>query len=610
MALCAAAAPAAAAAAPPTRPTGVHARSVARSSLLRAERIVRARHRGPVKVDLTPVLARLSATLPALPPAERRRARRLLLRPTDGAADPQGTGYAVPEAPGSPFCSAHYCIHWVEATPDAPPLTDSQPNGVPDYVESASQVAEQSRSVENGQLGWRTPRSDGTLGGSVGKTDVYLAQLGGTGVYGYTAVDPGQSVTRTDHSAFSYLVVDNDFAPAEYGYPAPIDPLRVTIAHEYNHTLQYTYDALEQTWMFEATAVWAEGKVFPAVRDYLQYLPDWIQLTTIPLTRFNGDDPNDRSSSKVYGSSVWSKWLDARLGAALIRRAWEDSIGTRPQSFAAAAYDRATRQSGGAGFSDAFDRFAAATAEWQARNSGFPEGALYPDVERRHTLSVNGAIDVRRLDHTAYVLERVPLTSRGRIELGASVPRGTAAALALVGRVGGRPGGALTVVLKKLPHGGLGHVVLHRLGRFRRITAVLVNSDFSQRGHSQLFDDFRYRRDRQLYRARVSTDFKAPKARPRSPARGARGVSRRTAVRVRFSERVLGVGGSTFQLVRVGGGRVPARVRIKAGRVATLTPKRPLRRRTRYRVRLVRSISDRAFNPLARPPTWTFRTGR
>src|SRR3954453_20507217 len=105
MALCAAAAPAAGAprpppappaaapAAPPTRPTGVHARSVARSSLLRAKRIVRARHRGPVKVDLTPVLARLSATLPALPPAERRRARRLLLRPTDGAADPQGTGY-------------------------------------------------------------------------------------------------------------------------------------------------------------------------------------------------------------------------------------------------------------------------------------------------------------------------------------------------------------------------------------------------------------------------------------------------------------------------------------------------------------------------------------
>src|SRR3954471_14782458 len=449
MALCAAAAPAAAAAAPPTRPTGVHARSVARSSLLRAERIVRARHRGPVKVDLTPVLARLSATLPALPPAERRRARRLLLRPTDGAADPQGTGYVVPEAPGSPFCSAHYCVHWVATTADAPPLADSNVDGVPDYVEAASQEAEQSHAVENGQLGWRTPKSDGALGGSVGKTDVYLAQLGGTGVYGYTAVDPGQSVTRTDHSAFSYLVVDNDFAPAEYGYPAPIDPLRVTVAHEYNHTLHYTYDALEQTWMLEATAVWAEGKVFPAVRDYLQYLPDWVQLTTIPLTRFNGNDPNDRSNSKVYGSSVWSKWLDARLGATGIRRAFEGSISPRPQSFAPAAYDRAIRQSGGAGFSDAFDRFAAATAEWRARNSGFPEGALYPDVERRHTLSVNGAIDVRRLDHTAYVLERVPLTSRGRIELGASVPRGTAAALALVGRVGGRPGGALTVVLKK-----------------------------------------------------------------------------------------------------------------------------------------------------------------
>src|SRR3954452_22441373 len=143
--------------------------------------------------------------------------------------------------------------------------------------------------------------------------------------------------------------------------------------------------------MFEATAVWAEGKVFPAVRDYLQYLPDWVQLTTIPLTRFNGNDPNDRSNAKVYGSTVWSKWLDARFGATVIRRAWEDSIATRPQSFAPAAYDRAIRQSGGAGFSDAFDRFAAATAEWRARNSGFPEGGVLPHDRRPGRPSGHGA---------------------------------------------------------------------------------------------------------------------------------------------------------------------------------------------------------------------------
>jgi len=186
------------------------------------------------------------------------------------------------------------------------------------------------------QLGWREPKSDGTEGGSAGKVDIYLKQLGGTGIYGYAAPDPNQEIAA-DNSLYAYLVVDDDYVHAEFPqYASPNTPLEVTLAHEYNHVLQFGYDVAQDTWMFESTAVWMEGRVYPAAFDYLQYLPGWVQLTARPLTTFNGTDPNDRRNVKVYGTAVWNKWLDARYGPDVIRNAWEVSLQTDPRSFAVA----------------------------------------------------------------------------------------------------------------------------------------------------------------------------------------------------------------------------------------------------------------------------------
>src|SRR5690349_21772235 len=73
--------------------------------------------------ELTPALAKLSASYGALDPRDRRAADRLLERPTDGTGDPQGDGYTVPEH--APYCTPNFCIHWVTSTIDAPDLTDS-----------------------------------------------------------------------------------------------------------------------------------------------------------------------------------------------------------------------------------------------------------------------------------------------------------------------------------------------------------------------------------------------------------------------------------------------------------------------------------------------------
>jgi hypothetical protein len=562
--------------------------------------------------NLTPILKQLSIRLPALHGAERRQAQSLLARPSDGSADPSGNGYTVAEAARSPFCSAHFCVHWVASGDDAPSLTDSDSDGVPNYVETASDAAEHSYLVENQQLGWRTPKGDGTLGGGVNKTDIYLKQLGGTGIYGYSSPDRGQRLTSTDHSQFAYLVVDNDFQKSEFpAYSSPTQPLEVTLAHEYNHVIQFTIDSFQDTWMFESTAVWMEGKVYPEILDYLQYLRGWVQLTALPLTTFNGSDPNDRTNVKVYGTSVWNKWLDNQFGPDIVRQAWEASLITPRPSFAVQAYDHAIRaQPGGGSFASRFALFATKTAEWQAKGSGFPEGRLYPDVVRAGSTRANGPGGMAKLNHTTYALVNVRPDAFARIKLGATAPVGTNAAIALVGRNGGVPGGTTVLKFKALPKGGSGTVVLANPGNFSRITMVLINADSQVSGGSPLTGEWIYKRDAQPFYARVTTDFKAPRVVRVSPRSGARGVSRRPHVKVTFSEAMRGLSSKTVKLVGPGG-VVGASVEVASGgRVAVLTPRGRLSRAKGYRVRVLKSVTDSAVNPLPRSFSSSFTTGR
>ena len=116
------------------------------------------------KRDLTPLILRLVQAIPSMSQEQRREANRLLARPTDNP-DPQQSSYKVPEHQ-PPYCTPHFCVHWVDSTADAPAPADVDPaDGVPDFVNEVATVAEHSYSVENGQLGWQPPLPDGSRGG-------------------------------------------------------------------------------------------------------------------------------------------------------------------------------------------------------------------------------------------------------------------------------------------------------------------------------------------------------------------------------------------------------------------------------------------------------------
>lgn len=443
------------------------------AALLLAAALAGSAHASP---DLAPATLACKAQKPFLMPR---------WRPTDGN-DPNRNAYSVPEAPASPACSPHFCVHWVDQGLDAPNLGDRDGDRVPDFVETVLRVAERVHRVENEKLGWREPRSDGRRGGRRGKTDVYLSQIGGE-LFGYAAPDRGQATKehRIPRRLHGYLVLDNDYSAFEFPGTKPLDDLRVTFAHEYNHILQFGYDAYQDPWFAEASATWMEDQVFNGINDYLRYVRRWVKLDDTPLTA---------PSIKEYGSAVWNQWLARRYGTAIIRKAWAGAIDAKPGGFSVASYERALGASGPSDFSQDFARFATAVAEWRT-GKGFREARLFPDARRQGHLRLGGTPLTRMLNHTTFQLLRVRPRQGRALVVDLEAPRGSAAAVALVGRLGSERQGRPKVRLAYSRRGGHLGVRLQRPGRFKRITAVLVNADARASGFNVGNLDWNYLTD-------------------------------------------------------------------------------------------------------------------
>ncbi len=321
--------------------------------------------------DATFVLRDLALRAGELSGEERRRAQALLARPSDGAADPLGQGYDA-GAVERRLCTS-VCVHWVETTADAPPLADLDADRTPDWVETTLATLEKVRTTEVTRFRYRAPRSDlsSRTNGGDGSLDVYLADIGDAGYYGYCTTDdphasPASGYAYSNVSA--YCVLDDDFDAAQFPEGGGVQALRVTAAHEFFHAIQYAYDWLEDLWLMEGTAVWIEDEVYDGVNDSRSFLAGASALSrpTVPV------DFGARGFE--YGAWIFWRYLSERVGQAIVLDVWRkaDAAPGGRDDYSVEAVKSALRRHHTT-FRQAFAKFGVAN-----RLRRYSEGSSYP----------------------------------------------------------------------------------------------------------------------------------------------------------------------------------------------------------------------------------------
>ena len=283
--------------------------------------------------------------------------------------------------------SGHFRVHYDTEGSDAVDPTDDDANGIPDYIDLAATVLDSTWELEVEQLGYNPPPSDNGLGGGE-EYDVYVIDLGhggcgfSTPVYGCAYRGSSNAVTH------SHLEIDNNFTDPSYVQTRGLDALRVTIAHEFHHAIQFGYYAeRDGSWWQESTSTWMEEVAYPHIDDYLQYLSHFL---SIPHRALN----SNVNASHTYGTAIFSHFLDQHYGRDLNRLIWEEL--KERQSVNLDHFDRVIRRVEPGGLGVAIGEFAV----WnyftgrRHRRGFYAEGDKYPLVPT-HDLAVAAKAVVR-----------------------------------------------------------------------------------------------------------------------------------------------------------------------------------------------------------------------
>jgi hypothetical protein len=339
---------------------------------------------GPL-TELTMTLRDLFLARTALSGEDRREADALLARPSDAGGDDLDGDFVgdVSYDGYSPrrYCptGANTCVHYVVSGPERVSTTDNNANGFPDYVETVSTVMQQVWNYETGVMGYRPPLADdGTsaeFSNPDSRLDVYLADLGKRGLYGYCAPEGAMNV----HQLPGYCVLDNNYAQAEYG-TIPTFALKATAAHEFFHAVQFGYDVDEDIWFMEGSAAWVEDEVYNTINDNYQYLA----FSKIRYPRL----PTDYSTGlHRYGAWLFFRYAAEKLADRnVVRRMWEVADAGAGNAYSLQAVESAISTS------TDWRTFFATFGSWNTLPTGtYRERANYPPPVYLHRQTLTAA---------------------------------------------------------------------------------------------------------------------------------------------------------------------------------------------------------------------------
>lgn len=315
----------------------------------------------------------------------------------------------LPKAYGSP--AGRFLVHYVDTGFNAvyQPTVRTLVDTVPDYVVMVARIADSVYTHIIDSLGYPQPPVDGFYStGLDDRFDIYLLNLSAQ-FYGLTYLDAQvSSITAT-----SYLVLDNDYQSIESYIDRPLDAVRVTIAHEYFHAVQFGMDFTEydgypaptrrQYWM-EMSATWMEEECYDEINDYYAYLPYFLNVPDISLQAFGGT-----YNLHPYGAGLFPIFLAQKYDRDIIRQIWQECAARGPntQFLAACEFIIRANDPPDANLATALNEFSIWNYFTGKYASAAPNGMRYEEAAEYPVIPLEAFSSVSKYPHIEAVTDTV-----------------------------------------------------------------------------------------------------------------------------------------------------------------------------------------------------------
>lgn len=305
----------------------------------------------------------------------------------------------------------HFIVWYTTSGSNAPSLTDSNGNNVPDFIENAGTYAETSYTYQVSTLDYKKPPIT-----TIPKYYLYIANYAsgvyGVTFYGYFTENSGNQldVLFIIHNSFSFARKNDDPDGTVLG------ALKVTIAHEFYHGVQAAYDWFEDEasgfWFAEASATWMEDEVYPDTNDYIGYLSNWFASNGIAL--------DSSSYLHQYGSAIFCKFLSEKVAGAgaganpvIMKYIWEEAAVNEPNGGKSVnSITNVLQSKYAATFSEVIKNF-------YVNNylKDYEDGVKFPDVRTTDYSSTSVNLSQSSLSHLAAVYYSYQSSSKKTLAL-------------------------------------------------------------------------------------------------------------------------------------------------------------------------------------------------
>jgi len=194
----------------------------------------------------------------------------------------------------------YFMIHFDRIGIDAVSETDSDGDGTPDYVEAVEEAAMHSKDLLLA-MGYLPAIEDNN-----DIYDIYILEMQ-SGYYGVNV--PDLIVNNA-----SFVVIDNEYEPSDFGPTTELDAMRVTTAHEFFHAVQrsyidnqlpgYQYD--HDRYFMELSSTWFEDVAYSEINDYVNWADFYLAN---PEQEISDYIPNTPGTDPGYALALFGHYL-------------------------------------------------------------------------------------------------------------------------------------------------------------------------------------------------------------------------------------------------------------------------------------------------------------